>query len=70
MLPGEDPTYWSIIEIDDAAVEASDNVQYDYFDYLITCRSEKGYAQAVGVCRKKDVVVIARIQKQDSSINS
>jgi hypothetical protein len=53
VAPGEDPTYWSIIEIDDAAVEASNNVQYDYFDYLITCRSEKGYAQAVACAAKE-----------------
>lgn len=53
VVPGTNLTYWSSIEIDDAKVEASDNVQYDYIDYLITCRSEKGYAQAVACAAKE-----------------
>lgn len=53
VTPGENPIYWVIIEIDDPDVEIADNVQYDYFNYLITCRSEKGYAKAVACAAKE-----------------
>ena len=47
VAPDENPTYWSQITIDDSAVELADNVTFEYFNEIITCRSDKCYAKVV-----------------------
>ncbi len=52
--PGTDPTFWSQLLTDDTnisgtmqALEAAGNVTYNYFNYIVTCRSEKCYSKLV-----------------------
>ncbi len=51
--PGTDPNYWEAILISDAAVETANNVIFDYFNYIITCRSEDCYSEAVTAAATK-----------------
>jgi hypothetical protein len=52
--PGTDPLFWELLPTDSAnlgttmdALEAADNVTYDYFNFIVTCRSEICYSKAV-----------------------
>ena len=45
--PDSNPAFWAQITLDDPAVELADNVQFDYFNEIVTCRSDKCYAKVV-----------------------
>jgi len=45
--PGTDDNFWEAILITDSAVELAANVVFDYFNYIITCRSEDCYSETV-----------------------
>jgi hypothetical protein len=52
--PGSNPSFWTQLLTDEDnisttmdALEAATNVTYDYFNYIVTCRSEKCYSQLV-----------------------
>lgn len=52
--PGTDPGFWEQLLTDDdnlattvAALEAADNVTFDYFNFIVTCRSEICYSKLV-----------------------
>lgn len=52
--PGTNPSFWEQLPSDEEniqttidALEAADNVTYNYFNFIVTCRSEKCYAKLV-----------------------
>jgi len=51
VTPGSDPLYWTQINIDDDIddVEAADNVQYEYQQFVLTSRLEKCYSKATAM---------------------
>lgn len=51
--PGTDVDFWEAILIDDSAVESADNVTFDYFNYVITCRSAQCYSETVTAAATK-----------------
>ena len=51
--PGTDANFWEAITITDVAVEAADNVTFDYFNYIITCRSASFYSEIVSAAATK-----------------
>ncbi len=47
VAPDADPDFWEQITLDDPAVELADNVTFQYFNEIVTCRSDKCYAKVV-----------------------
>ena len=51
--PDSNPNFWDQITLDDPAVELADNVQFDYFNEIVTCRGDKCYAAVVTAAANK-----------------
>ena len=51
--PGTDANFWEAVLIIDSAVELAANVTFNYFNYIITCRSADCYSETVTAAATK-----------------